>query len=377
EPAQVRLPDRHHVRSRRPPRGGRTPQGTRAAPAAAGDGPRPGQAAGAGRVPFGTGRVAGRGVQRRGGQPHRVSGDGRRAGLPKPWRRLRDRLRRRGHARCRQGRRHRGHPRRRHHRIRLGPPEGAAHRQAAALVRGAPDHRRHRFRSRTLRGDQRRRDAPQAGRLQCGDPGARGVRRPGADARTAGARHRRHRHGRPDPQHRELPVARLPPVVRRHRAGGHAHRGRGAADGGGAAEPPAGPHRDDDGLDDGCDRLPEGPRRRPRLRPCAGRGVRPAPWAGQRPDDRHGAGLEPRGRAGQVRRTRACLQGSGRRCGVRALARRPEAQDRPGRPAGRARRSARAAAAPDRGGASRHRAPDQSAARHARGLPAAVRSSAL
>jgi alcohol dehydrogenase class IV len=37
------------------------------------------------------------------------------------------------------------------------------------------------------------------------------------------------------------------------------------------------------------------------LRACAGRGVRPAPWPGQRADDRHGAGLEPRGRAEQVR----------------------------------------------------------------------------
>jgi alcohol dehydrogenase class IV len=32
------------------------------------------------------------------------------------------------------------------------------------------------------------------------------------------ARHRRHRHGRADAQHRELPLAGLPPAVRRHRA---------------------------------------------------------------------------------------------------------------------------------------------------------------
>ena len=36
--------------------------------------------------------------------------------------------------------------------------------------------------------------------------------------------HRRHRHGRAHPQHRELPLAGLPPAVRRHRAGGHPHR---------------------------------------------------------------------------------------------------------------------------------------------------------
>jgi hypothetical protein len=48
--------------------------------------------------------------------------------------------------------------------------------------------------------------------------------------------------------------------------------------------------------------------------------VRPAPRPGQRADDRHGDGLELRGRAGEVRRTRPCLQGGWRRCGLRALA---------------------------------------------------------
>ena len=44
------------------------------------------------------------------------------------------------------------------------------------------------------------------------------------------------------------------------------------------------------------------------LRACAGRGVRPAPRPGQRADDRHRAGLELRGRAGQVRRAGACCR---------------------------------------------------------------------
>jgi alcohol dehydrogenase class IV len=39
------------------------------------------------------------------------------------------------------------------------------------------------------------------------------------------ARDGRHRHGCAHAQHRELPLAGLPPVVRRHCAGGHAHRG--------------------------------------------------------------------------------------------------------------------------------------------------------
>ena len=86
------------------------------------------------------------------------------------------------------------------------------------------------------------------------------------------AHHRRDRHGRADAQRRELPVAGLPPAVRRHRARRHAHRRARAGDGGRRAGQPAGAQRHDDGLDDGRDRVPEGPRRGAFLRACAGRG---------------------------------------------------------------------------------------------------------
>ena len=119
------------------------------------------------------------------------------------------------------------------------------------------------------------------------------------------AGHRRHRHGRADAQHRELPVAGLPPAVRRHRARGPAHRRARAGHRGARAGQPAGARRHDDELDDGRHRLPEGPGLGACLRARAGRGVRPAPRPGQRADDRHRAGLEPRGRAGEVRRTGA------------------------------------------------------------------------
>ncbi len=69
---------------------------------------------------------------------------------------------------------------------------------------------------------------------------------------------------------------------------------------------PAGARRHDDELDDGRDRVPEGPGLGACLRPCAGCGGRHAPWPGQRADDRHRAGLEPRSGAEEVRRTGPC-----------------------------------------------------------------------
>ena len=63
--------------------------------------------------------------------------------------------------------------------------------------------------------------------------------------------------------------------------------------------------RHDDELDDGRDRVPEGPRRGALLRARARHGLRPAPRPGQRADDRHRARLERRGRAGEVRRAGA------------------------------------------------------------------------
>jgi hypothetical protein len=73
--------------------------------------------------------------------------------------------------------------------------------------------------------------------------------------------HGGHRHGCAHAQHRELPLAGLPPAVRRHCAGGHAHCGCGTAHGRGRARQPAGAQRHDDGVDDGRHRLPEGPGR--------------------------------------------------------------------------------------------------------------------
>ncbi len=64
------------------------------------------------------------------------------------------------------------------------------------------------------------------------------VRRPRADARPAAGGDRGDRHGRADAQRRELPVAGLPPALRRHRARGRAHRRARARHGGARARQP-------------------------------------------------------------------------------------------------------------------------------------------
>jgi alcohol dehydrogenase YqhD (iron-dependent ADH family) len=99
-------------------------------------------------------------------------------------------------------------------------------------------------------------------------------------------------------------------------------------------------------------------------RACAGRGVRPAPRPGQRAHDRHGDGLELRGRAGEVRRTCPRVQGGWRRCGLRALAQGAQGQRRHHRHAGLAWRQARAYSAPGGDRRQGHLPPDQSAALH-------------
>jgi hypothetical protein len=111
-----------------------------------------------------------------------------------------------------------------------------------------PTTSRHRLGGRPLVGGQRERHARQARRVQPEDPGPRGVRRPRADASRCRPRDRRHRHGRADAQHRELPVAGLPPAVRRHRARRPAHRRARAGHRGARAAQPAGPRRHDDEL---------------------------------------------------------------------------------------------------------------------------------
>ncbi len=113
----------------------------------------------------------------------------------------------------------------------------------------------------------------------------------------------------------------LPPAVRRHRAGRRPHRRAGAGGGREGRTQPAGARRHDDVVDDGRDRVPEGPRRRALVRARARRRVRPAPRARQRADARAGDALQPRSGRGQVRRTRARGRREGRR-GLHPLARR-------------------------------------------------------
>ena len=81
---------------------------------------------------------------------------------------------------------------------------------------------------------------------------------------------------------------------------GHAHRRTRFAHSRARAQQFASAQRHDDGLDDGCHRLSKRPRRCSLLRPCARGRVRPAPWLGQRADDRHRAGLELCSRATEV-----------------------------------------------------------------------------
>jgi alcohol dehydrogenase class IV len=83
-----------------------------------------------------------------------------------------------------------------------------------------------------------------------------------------------------DAQHRKLPVAGLPPAVRRHRAQGVRIAARAlpvaVRDGRNLR-----PHRHDDGVDDGRDRIPEGSAQCIRVPRPRGH-LRPAPRAGKR-----------------------------------------------------------------------------------------------
>ena len=158
-------------------------------------------------------------------------GDRRRRGVPRASRRRRHRLRRRRGARRRQGGRVDGaHPRRRA-RVRVGPSAGASDRAMplpyfVALPTTAGTGSEVGRSTVDLRG----RDARQADHLLADAPREGGVRRSRADARPAAGDHRGDRHGRADAQRRVVPVARLPPAVRRHRARRRAHRRARAAD---------------------------------------------------------------------------------------------------------------------------------------------------
>ncbi len=136
------------------------------------------------------------------------------------------------------------------------------------------------------------------------DPRPLRLRRSRTYARPAGRGHCRDRDGRAHPQRRELPFARVPPALRRHRPRRDADRGARARHGGARAGQPGGTCRHDDELDDGRDRVPEGSRRGPFVRARARHRLRPAPRPGQRADDRHRAGVERGRRAGEVRRAR-------------------------------------------------------------------------
>ena len=74
---------------------------------------------------------------------------------------------------------------------------------AVAPVIADPDHRRHRQRGRPRRADHADRRPQARLHLPASDPQARDLR-PGADARPAGLAHRRDRHGRDHPLHRDL-----------------------------------------------------------------------------------------------------------------------------------------------------------------------------
>ena len=168
-------------------------------------------------APGGAGRG---GVRRRVRQPDLRAGDGRRRGVQGARRRLRDRLRRRRGARRAKVvgvmAVHDGdvleyvwdHPQVRPivnalpYMVALPTTSGTGSEVGRSSVVSENDthHKRTVFSPKIL--------------------AARGLRRPRADAGAAGRGDRRHRHGRADAQHRELPVAGLPPAVRRHRARG-------------------------------------------------------------------------------------------------------------------------------------------------------------
>ena len=178
-----------------------------------------------------------------------------------------------------------------------GPGDPALHRAA--------DHRRHRLGSRTLVRHLGRRDARQEDHLLAAAAGEGRVRRSRADGRPAVADHGGHGHGRADAQRRVVPVARLSPAVRRHRARRRAHRGARAAHRGGQRPRHRRTLRHADGVDDGRDRVPEGPGRRAlvRARVVDGRGHASRPR--QRHHDRPRDALQPAGGDGQARRARA------------------------------------------------------------------------
>ena len=159
------------------------------------------------------------------GNPTASQVDGRRRGVPGAPRRLRHRLRRRRRARRRQGRRR------------------ARHRTRATSIEYAWDHPQVRPIGETLPYfvalPTTSGTGTEVGRSSVISEDDTHVKRivfspkilakavfadPELTLGLPPARHRRHRHGRADAQRRELPVAGLPPAVRRHRARRHAHR---------------------------------------------------------------------------------------------------------------------------------------------------------
>jgi hypothetical protein len=131
---------------------------------------------------------------------------------------------------------------------------------------------------------------------------------PGADARPAAEGHRGDRDGRADAQRRVVPVARrITRFATASRSKACGSR-RGAADRGRRREEPPGAERHDDGVDDGRDRVPEGPGRRPLVRACAVDGRRPASRPRQRDHDRPRDALQRAGGDGEDGR-----DGAGRR----------------------------------------------------------------
>ena len=143
-------------------------------------------------------------------------------------------------------------------------------------------------------------------RLLAEAPRAVRVRRPRADARPAAFDHGRDRHGRAHAQRRIVPVARIPSAVRRHRARRRAHRCARAAGRRARRQEPRCAQRHADELDDGRDRVPEGPGRGALVRACAVDGRRPPPRARQRHHDRPRDALQSACGDGEDGRARAC-----------------------------------------------------------------------
>ncbi len=151
----------------------------------------------------------------------------------------------------------------------------------------------------------RRHDAREEDRVLAEAAREMRVRGSRAHARSASGDHRGDRNGRAHAQRRVLSFARVPPALRRDRARGRADRRSRAAARRPRRPEPAGAQRHADELDDGRDRVPEGPGRGPLVRARAVDRRRSASRARQRHHDRPRDAVQRAGRGGEDGRARA------------------------------------------------------------------------